>query len=105
MFCRGSLYTRLQQNWLPYFSLSGGETLLEVGECKYCKRGYFRWRKISQKCWNDLSRGGNYHDISPISFIKSYGCYFRVGVIFAKKAKSQTCQNYPNAKISTFTVK
>ena len=32
----------------------------------------------------DLSFGGNFHDISPIS-PKSYGFYFPVGQIFSKK--------------------
>ena len=54
----------------------------------YCKRGYFRWGKISRKCWQDISRGGNFHDITHISYIKAYGFYFRVGVIFAKKTKA-----------------
>ena len=70
----------------------------------YCKRGYFRWGKISRKCWQDISRGGNFHNATPISFIKAYGFYFRVGVIFAKKTKAQKRENYPHAKISTFTV-
>ena len=52
----------------------------------YCKHGYFRWGKISQKCCQDLSRAGNFHDASHISFIKSYGVYFCEGEIFAKKA-------------------
>ena len=30
--------------------------------------------------------GGNFHDTSHISLIKSYGVYFRVGEIFAEKA-------------------
>ena len=44
---------------------------------------------ISRKCWQDISRGGNFHDIAYISFIKAYGFYFRVGVIFAKKTKTR----------------
>ena len=55
----------------------------------YCKRGYFRWGKISRKCWQDISRGGNFHDPAPISFIKAYGFYFRAGVILAKKTKTR----------------
>ena len=57
--------------------------------CNYCKGGYFCWGKISRKCWQDISRGGNFHDTTPISFIKAYGFYFCVGVIFAKKTKMQ----------------
>ena len=61
----------------------------------YCKRGYFRWGKISRKCWQYISRGGNFHDTTPFSFIKSYGFYFRVGVIFAKKTKAQKSRKLP----------
>ena len=61
----------------------------------YCKRGYFRWGKISRKCWQDVSRGGNFHDSTHISFIKTYGFYFRVGVIFAKKTKSRKTRKLP----------
>ena len=61
----------------------------------YCKRGYFCWGKISRKCWQDhISRGGNFHDTTPISFIKAYGFYFRVENFFAKQTKEQK-----NAKI------
>ena len=55
----------------------------------YCKRCYFRWGKISRKRWQDISRGGYLHDTTPNSFIKAYGFYFRVGVIFAKKTKTR----------------
>ena len=48
--------------------------------------------------------GGNFHDITPISLKKSYGFYFYVGEIFAKKAISQKRENYPYPKMSTFTV-
>ena len=61
----------------------------------YCKRGYFRWGKISREFLQDLSRGGNFHDISPISFIKSYGFYFPVGEIFAKKVISRKTRKLP----------
>ena len=70
----------------------------------YCKRGYFRWGKISRKRWQDMSRGGNFHDITHISFTQAYGFYFRMGVIFAKKTKARKTWNYPHTKISTFTV-
>ena len=61
----------------------------------YCKRSYFRWGEISRKCCQDLSRGDNFHDTSRISFIESYGFYFRVGEIFAKKATSRKTQKLP----------
>ena len=66
-----------------------------VASSIYCKRGYFRWGEISQKGWQDISRGDNFHDNSPISFIKAYGFYFRVGVIFAKKTKEQKTSKLP----------
>ena len=61
----------------------------------YCKRSYFRWRKISRKCWQDISRGGNFHDTAPISFIEAYGFYFRVGVIFAMNKKALKTRKLP----------
>ena len=35
------------------------------------------------------ARGVNFHNTTPISFIKAYGFYFHVGVIFAKKTKAR----------------
>ena len=64
----------------------------------------FAGGKISKKGWQDISRGGNFHDTTPIPFIKAYGFYFRVGVVFAKKTKRKKRKNYPHAKISTITV-
>ena len=66
----------------------------------YCRRGYFCWGEISRKCWQDISRGGNFHDSTQISFIQAYRFYFRVGVIFAKKTKGRKtrkllpCENF-----------
>ena len=56
---------------------------------QYCKRGYFAGGKFLRKCWQHISRGGNFHDNTPISFIKAHGFYFRVGVIFTKKTKAR----------------
>ena len=70
----------------------------------YCKLGYFRWGKISRKCWQDLSRGGNFHDTAPISFIKAYGFFFAWGLFSRKRQKREKRKNYPHAKISTFTL-
>ena len=64
-------------------------------QAMYCKRGYFRWGKISRNCSQDISRGGNFHDTTHISFIKAYGFYFRVGVIFAKMTKSRKPRKLP----------
>ena len=52
-------------------------------DIQYCKRGFFRWGKISRKFWQDISCGDNFHDKIPISFIKAYGFYFHMEVIFA----------------------
>ena len=54
----------------------------------YCKRGYFRWEKNFAKMFARHFTCGNFHDTSPISFIKAYGLYFPEGVIFAKKTKA-----------------
>ena len=60
---------------------------------------------ISLKCWQDISHGGNFHDTTSISFIKAYGFYFRVGVIFPKKTKGRnTPWKLPHTKISMFTL-
>ena len=50
---------------------------------------------ISRICLKDISLGGNFHDCTPISFLKAYGFYFRVGVIFAKKTKSRKTRKLP----------
>ena len=42
---------------------------------------FFRWGKISWKCHQDISRGGNFHETASIS-LKSYWFYFRAGIIF-----------------------
>ena len=39
----------------------------------------FAGGEISRKCWQDISRGGNFHDTIPISFIKAYGFFFTSG--------------------------
>ena len=72
---------------------SGSSNLILI--VSYCKHGYFRWGKISQKCWQDISRGGIFHETTTISFIKAYGFYFRVGVIFPEEDRSAK-----NAKIT-----
>ena len=51
--------------------------------------------EISRKCWQDISHWGNFHDSTPISFIKAYGCYFCVGVIFTKKTKVRKARKLP----------
>ena len=63
----------------------------------YCKRGYFRWGKISRKWLQDISFGGNFHDTSPIYFIKAYGFYFRTEVILRRRQKREKLENYPHA--------
>ena len=61
-------------------------------------RGYF------VKDWQDLSHGDNFHDISPISLIKSYGFYFPAGEIFSKMVISRKKRKLPQPNIFTFTV-
>ena len=61
----------------------------------YCKCGYFRWGKISRKCWQDLLRGGYFHNTTPMSFIKAFGLYICVGVIFVKKTKTRKTRKLP----------
>ena len=39
--------------------------------------------------------GGNFHDTTPFSFIKTYRFYFRVGVIFTKKTKARKTRKLP----------
>ena len=51
--------------------------------------GLFSLGEILWKHLQDISRGGDFHGITPISLIKSYGFYFRVGEIFGKKVISQ----------------
>ena len=55
----------------------------------------FAGGKFHEKCWQDISRRGNFHDTTPISFIKVYGFYFRVGVIFAKKTEARKKRKLP----------
>ena len=72
----------------------------------YFKRGYFCWGTISQKCWQDISRGGNFYNTTPISFIKAYGFYFRVGVNFAKKAKGWKMQKlHPRENFHVYSIR
>ena len=70
-------------------------TLVSLVAVGFCKRGYFHWRKISRKCWQDITLGSNFHDTIPISFIKAYGFYFSRGGNFREEDKSAK-----NAKIT-----
>ena len=90
-------------SFISVFETNSGDGVIRLSfvgssaelETTYCKRGYFRWGKISRKCWRDISRGGNFHDTTNIYFIKAYGFYFRVGVIFAKKTKARKTRKLP----------
>ena len=64
----------------------------------------FTGGKFRKKSCQDLSRGGNFHDTSHISLIKSYGVYFRVGKFSQRRQYREKRENYPHTKISTFTV-
>ena len=46
------------------------------------------------KCKQDISHGVNFHDSTPIPFMKAYGLYLRVGVIF-EKTKARKMQKLP----------
>ena len=81
-----------------------GTIFIMYSYCKYCKRGYFRWGKISRKHWQDISRGGNFHDTTPISFIKAYGFYFRMGVIFAKTKAPKTWKLPPRENFHVYSI-
>ena len=35
--------------------------------------------KFREKDWQDISRGGSFHDTTPISFMKAYGFIFAWG--------------------------
>ena len=50
---------------------------------------------FSRKCWQGISHGGNFHNTTPISFTTTYGFYFRVGVIYAKKTKAWKTRKLP----------
>ena len=58
----------------------------------YCKRCYFRWGKISRKCCQDPSGGGNFYDTSHISLIKES---FRKEGNITKNAKITPTQKFP----------
>ena len=55
----------------------------------------FAGGKFCEKCWQDISRWGDFHHSTPISFIKAYGFYFHVGVIFVKNTKARKTQKLP----------
>ena len=42
--------------------------------------------------------GGNFHDTSPISFIRAYGFYLCVGVIFTKNTTARKTQKLSSRK-------
>ena len=64
---------------------------------KYCKCVFFSLGEISGKCWQDISRGGNFHYTTPIPFKKAYGFLFPSGGNFRDEDKS--AKNYPHVKI------
>ena len=49
---------------------------------EYCKRGYFR-----EKCCKDISRGGYFHDTTPITSLKHTRLIFALGY-FREDAQS-----------------
>ena len=57
--------------------------------------------KFLQKCWQDISHGGNFHETTHISFILVYGFYFCVGVIFANKTKARKLTRHENFHVKS----
>ena len=56
-------------------------------------------------CWQDISLEGSFQDSTPISVIKAYSVLFKRWGNFREEDKSaKKRENYPHAKISTFTV-
>ena len=84
------MYTLKSRNIPNFFKSETAETWKI-----YCKRGYFRWGKISRKCWLDISCWGNFHDTTHISFIKAYGFYFCKDDQSAKNAKITPTWKFP----------
>ena len=80
------------------------KTYSETCPNRYCNCGYFRWGRISWKCWQDLSCGDNFHNISLINLLNLMGFIFPDGNFTKKVISQKKCENYPNAKMSTFTL-
>ena len=51
----------------------------------------FSLGEISRNCWQDISRGGKFHDTTPIWFLKAYGV-FSHGGNFREEDKSMKMQ-------------
>ena len=58
----------------------------------FCKRGYFLRENFAKMLARHFT-WGNFHDTTPISFIKAYG--FSRGVIFAKRTKARKTRKLP----------
>ena len=69
---------------------------IDLFRLTYCKRGCFRWGKITRKWWQDISRGGNFHDTAPIFLQKG------IWVLFSRRRqKREKRENFH--VYSTFT--
>ena len=55
----------------------------------------FAGGKFHENVVKTFHYGGNFHDTTPISFIKAYGFYFRMVVIFVKKTKARKTWKLP----------
>ena len=62
----------------------------------------FAGRKFRENVGKTFHVGGNFHNTTPISFIKAYGFYFHVGVIFAKKTKARKMQKLPMCTVFVY---
>ena len=58
----------------------------------------------SQKCLQDISRGVNFHDTTPISLREAYEFYFRMGVIFAKRKAQKPRKLLPRENFQIYSI-
>ena len=63
----------------------------------YCKRGYFRWGKIQQKCWH-ISRGGNFNNNTPNFLHKGLWVLSSRGGNFPEKKNAKNTKITPTRK-------
>ena len=63
----------------------------------------FAGGKVRENVGKIISFEGNFHDTTPISLIKSCMSYFARGKFSRRMLYREKRDNYPHAKISTFT--
>ena len=60
--------------------------------------------EISQKCWQDISMEGNFHDTTTISFIKEYGLYFYAGVNIREDKSAKNAKIPPRENFHVYSI-